>query len=89
MKSIFSSLAGKGKILLLMDEVQVLTKKSTNDQFIAGFRTALDINKDLIKVIFTGSSREGLRRMFSQASAPFFHFWSKSSLSRVRARVHS
>lgn len=73
-KSVFSCLAGKGKILLLMDEVQVLSKKSTNDQFIAGLRTVLDINKDLIKVIFTGSSREGLRRMFSQASAPFFHF---------------
>jgi hypothetical protein len=27
-----------------------------------------------IKVIFTGSSQEGLRRMFSQAKAPFFHF---------------
>lgn len=74
MKFLFSCLAKKGKILLLMDEVQVLTKKETNDQFIAGLRTALDINKDLIKVIFTGSSREGLRRMFSQASAPFFHF---------------
>ncbi|MBA3537367.1 MAG: hypothetical protein H0T84_12295, partial [Tatlockia sp.] len=74
MKTIFPCLAGKGKILLLMDEVQVLSKKNTNDQFIAGLRTILDINKDLIKVIFTGSSREGLRRMFSQASAPFFHF---------------
>jgi uncharacterized protein len=74
MKSIFSSLAEKGKILLLMDEIQVLAIKCSNDQFIAGLRTALDINKDLIKVIFTGSSREGLRRMFSQTSAPFFHF---------------
>jgi uncharacterized protein len=34
----------------------------------------LDMHKETVKVIFTGSSREGLRRMFSQASAPFFHF---------------
>ncbi len=74
MKSVFSKLATEGKILLLMDEVQILTKNENNQQFIAGLRTALDLNKDSIKVIFTGSSREGLRRMFSQASAPFFHF---------------
>lgn len=74
MKSVFSKLATEGKVLLLMDEVQVLTKNEKNQQFIAGLRTALDLNKDSIKVIFTGSSREGLRRMFSQASAPFFHF---------------
>ena len=74
MKTLFSALAAQGNILLLMDEVQVLTKKESNHQFIAGLRTSLDINKDVIKVIFTGSSREGLRKMFSQASAPFFHF---------------
>lgn len=72
--AIFSSLANQGKTLLLMDEVQVLTKNEKNHQFIAGLRTSLDLYKDTIKVIFTGSSREGLRRMFSQASAPFFHF---------------
>ena len=32
------------------------------------------MHKDKIKVIFTGSSREGLRQMFSKSSAPFFHF---------------
>lgn len=74
MKSIFENLAKQNKILLLMDEVQVLAKNERNDQFIAGLRTVLDTNKDVIKAIFTGSSREGLRTMFSTASAPFFHF---------------
>lgn len=74
MKNLMSDLGEKGKILLLMDEVQALAKNNANQQFIAGLRTSLDINKDTVKVIFTGSSREGLRRMFSQASAPFFHF---------------
>lgn len=74
MQDIISCLATQGNILLLMDEVQVLTRHEENELFIAGLRTALDLHKDNVKVIFTGSSREGLRRMFSQASAPFFHF---------------
>lgn len=61
-------------VLLLMDEIQTLAQNAVNEQFIAGLRTALDMYKDTIKVIFTGSSQAGLRRMFSQASAPFFHF---------------
>ena len=72
--TLFDSLSKHGKILLLLDVVQVLAQHESNHLFIAGLRTALDMHKDTIKVIFTGSSREGLRRMFSQASAPFFHF---------------
>ncbi len=73
-KNIIAQQAETGNLLLLMDEVQVLAQNKTNDQLIAEFRTALDMHKDSVKVIFTGSSREGLRHMFSQASAPFFHF---------------
>lgn len=62
------------KTLLLMDEVQVLAMNSRNDHFIASFRTVLDMYKDRLKVIFTGSSQAGLRKMFSEARAPFFHF---------------
>ncbi|MDR1967865.1 MAG: ATP-binding protein [Burkholderiaceae bacterium] len=61
------------KVLLLLDEVQALAKP-IHTSLVAALRTALDMHKDQVKVIFTGSSREGLRRMFSQASAPFFHF---------------
>jgi ATP:corrinoid adenosyltransferase len=74
LKKIIACLAKKEKILLLMDEVQVLAKYKLNEDFIASFRTALDLNKDQVKVIFTGSSRKGLQKMFSQANAPFFHF---------------
>lgn len=73
LKELLSEIGKKSKILLLMDEVQVLAQTS-NSNFIAALRTALDINKDQIKVIFTGSSQSGLRRMFSQSKAPFFHF---------------
>lgn len=74
MKEVMKQLAKKGKILLLLDEVQILAQHSINTNFIAALRTSLDIHKDTIKVIFTGSSQEGLRRMFSESKAPFFHF---------------
>lgn len=73
-KEVITELASKGKVLLMMDEVQALAQKVENETFIASLRTALDLNKDNIKVIFTGSSQAGLRRMFSEAKAPFFHF---------------
>lgn len=73
-KEIIALLAQSDKVLLLLDEIQTLTKYPESERFIAGLRTALDIHKDTVKVIFTGSSREGLRQMFSQSSAPFFHF---------------
>ena len=74
MKEVIEKLSKRGKLLLLMDEVQTLTQDPSNTNFIASLRTVLDINKGTVKVIFTGSSQEGLRRMFSQAKAPFFHF---------------
>ncbi len=73
-KKTIAHLAQQGRILLLMDEVQTLAQREANINFIATLRTALDLNKDTVKVIFTGSSQEGLRCMFSQAKAPFFHF---------------
>lgn len=74
LKEIISRLGKNHKVLLLMDEIQTLAQHPGNINFIASLRTALDINKDSVKVIFTGSSQEGLRRMFSQINAPFFHF---------------
>lgn len=69
-----NALAGQGKpILLLLDEIQALAGAS-HYPIIASLRTALDTNKDKIKVIFTGSSRENLRLMFSSSTAPFFHY---------------
>lgn len=74
MKEVIDLLCKQGKVLLLLDEVQILSQDPSNANFIASLRTILDINKLSVKVIFTGSSQEGLRRMFSQSNAPFFHF---------------
>ncbi len=74
MKEVIKQLCKQKKLLLLLDEVQALTQDPVNQNFTASLRTVLDANKGNVKVIFTGSSQEGLRRMFSQAKAPFFHF---------------
>ena len=58
---------------LLMDEVQELARDSANHGLVAALRTGLDRRPNL-KVVFTGSSREGLRALFSAREAPFFHF---------------
>lgn len=67
-------LGEKAPTLLLLDEVQELAGREENKALIAGLRTGLDMHKDRVKVVFTGSSREKLRRMFASSAAPFFHF---------------
>ena len=71
---LIKNLSKKHKTLLLLDEIQALALSQKNDDFLTNLRTALDTNKDRVKVIFTGSSREKLQQMFSSAQAPFFHF---------------
>lgn len=60
--------------LMLLDEVQELARMPNSEGVIRSLRTGLDINKDQLKVIFTGSSTNGLRAMFNDNKAPFFHF---------------
>ncbi|AUI65481.1 MULTISPECIES: ATP-binding protein [Glaesserella] len=61
-------------ILMLLDEVQELARIKGANGFIRSLRTGLDINQNKVKVIFTGSSTNGLRAMFNDNKAPFFHF---------------
>ncbi|EER46799.1 selenocysteine synthase [Actinobacillus minor NM305] len=61
-------------ILMLLDEVQELARSKGNDGLIRSLRTGLDVNQSKIKVIFTGSSTNGLKAMFNDNKAPFFHF---------------
>lgn len=60
--------------LMLLDEVQELARMKNSEGVIRSLRTGLDTNKHKIKVIFTGSSTNGLRAMFNDSKAPFFHF---------------
>lgn len=60
--------------LLLLDEVQELARIKQTEGLIKSLRTGLDIHKNCIKTIFTGSSTNRLRAMFNDNKAPFFHF---------------
>ena len=60
--------------LLLLDEVQELARGKAAADLIKSLRTGLDVCKDRVKTIFTGSSTNGLRAMFNDNKAPFFHF---------------
>ncbi len=65
---------GKQPVLLLLDEVQELARVRGTEGIVRSLRTGLDRHKDVVKVIFTGSSTNGLRAMFNDGKAPFFHF---------------
>ncbi|UOO82547.1 AAA-like domain-containing protein [Uruburuella testudinis] len=60
--------------LLLLDEVQELARFTGAAGLIRSLRTGLDIHQDHVKTIFTGSSTNGLKTMFNNSKAPFFHF---------------
>ncbi|MCK9189482.1 hypothetical protein [Acidithiobacillus sp.] len=64
----------KNPTLLLVDEIQTLADERRYGALVAALRSALDKHGDQIKAVFTGSSSEGLRRMFQMEKAPFFQF---------------
>lgn len=57
--------------LIVLDEFQALAKKGS-DNFVASFRTALQDVEGRLSVFFTGSSRDGLMRLFNRSKAPLF-----------------
>ncbi len=63
----------KGLLMLVIDEAQVLAY-GCNSAFAHALRSALDIRKERIKVIFAGSSETTLRKMFGVASEPFYNW---------------
>jgi hypothetical protein len=63
----------KQPTLLLVDEAHLLAD-SRHETLAASLRSGLDIRKNIIKVVFTGSSESTLRRMFSQIKQPFYNW---------------
>lgn len=61
------------KLLLLLDEFQELSNQQNLD-FIKELRTAIDVNSDFVKVIFTGSSYNKLMSFFNDYNQPFYNF---------------
>ncbi len=57
--------------VLALDEFQSLADKGA-ENFVAAFRTALQDLEGALSIVFTGSSRDGLTRLFSRSKAPLF-----------------
>ena len=57
--------------LIALDEFQALAVPGAED-FVASLRTVLQDLEGSLSVIFTGSSRAGLNRLFQRAKAPLF-----------------
>jgi hypothetical protein len=74
---------GRKPAFLLFDEFQELARSKAAAPLIAALRTSLDKRKDGLVAVFTGSSREGLRAMFSPREAPFFRFATPIDLRRI------
>ena len=72
----------KTPLLLMLDEVQGLAAPE-HLAFVAALRTSLDKRRDTVRTIFTGSSMDGLRAMFSNRQAPFFHFGNNIELPQL------
>lgn len=60
--------------ILLLDEVQELAGHPQGVEIMAGLRTSLDQRKQGLKTVFTGSSRIGLNKVFSEKTAPLYRF---------------
>ncbi len=64
----------KKPTLLLLDEFQELARAAAARPLIAALRTSLEKRKNGLAVVFTGSSQEHLRIMFTPKQAPFYRF---------------
>jgi len=60
-------------LLLVIDETQVLGEAG-HAGFTYALRTALDVRRENVKVIFASSTENTLRRMFARSSEPFYNW---------------
>lgn len=66
------ALCKKGAVLLLIDEAQELARSRENEYVATALRTAITLNQDKLRVVFTGSSRTRLASVFSDSKAPLY-----------------
>jgi hypothetical protein len=67
-------LLGKGKALLIIDEVQHLATRKDFENLAATLRSLLQSAQGEVFALFTGSSQDGLAKMFRRSKAPFYRF---------------
>lgn len=68
---------GKGKALLVIDEVQHLATRKEFESLTAKLRALLQSAQGEVFAVFTGSSQSGLAKMFRRSKAPFYQFSSE------------
>jgi len=61
-------------ILLIIDEVQHLSISKKFDPLTYNLRTIIDENRHRLFAVLTGSSRTGLRKLFSDSKSPLYRF---------------
>ncbi len=64
----------KGRVLLMLDEVQTLGDVPDGVSMIAALRSVLHKRRADVCAVFTGSSQEGLARLMNTAGAPMYQF---------------
>lgn len=70
--ALLKALCKKKPVLLMIDEAQELARSKDNEALATALRTAIMLNQDRLRVIFTGSSRSQLANVFSNAEAPLY-----------------
>lgn len=70
-------IVGEGRALLIIDEVQHLATSDDFEDFTATLRSLLQACQGEVFAVFTGSSQDGLARMFRRTKAPFYQYGSE------------
>ncbi len=68
-----SNMKKNKKLLLLLDEIQHIAADEKFAPLAFTLRTAADKNLEKVKIIFTGSSRTGMRLLFNKQNAAFYN----------------
>ncbi|ENQ7794988.1 hypothetical protein ACEQG5_006179 [Pseudomonas aeruginosa] len=74
---------GKGRALLIIDEVQHLATNKEFEAFTATLRTLLQGANGEVYALFTGSSQHGLAQMFRRSKAPFYQYGSEVAFTNL------
>lgn len=78
-------LKNNDRVLLCLDEAQHLATSSAFESLVFFLRTILDENREQIRVMYTGSSRDGFRKLFSKRKAALFQSSSQIDLPDLGA----
>ena len=80
--------ASKHPILLMVDEVQSLASASDGVEASSALRAALQRSGPAtLRPVFTGSSRDGLLRMFNESNAAFFEYGASPAFPSIDAGI--